>query len=173
MDNEEMQQGVAAVAEEGGFSVKDVQDALEQGLTTVREMKGISDGEMEAIYALASNFYRTGNYEKAETLFRFLVMFDHLNAKYWMGLGAVRQVQKRFKEAIDAYALVVTTLDFTNVKASFYAAECHLALGDRVNATSAIEHVKYSADVKTEEGRTFLAKAKHLEKVIAAAGKEA
>ena len=161
------------ILKENGATLKDLEQALENGLTTLRETKGMTDDEMEAIYALAFNFYQTGNLEKAETLFRFLVMFDHLNVKYWLGMGAVHQVKKDYKKAIEAYALVVTALEFNNVKASYYAAECHLALGDRVNAQSAIEHVKHCADVKTETGRSFLAKAKHLEKVIAMAGKEA
>ncbi len=97
-------------------------EMIEKGLTTIREQKGISDEEMNAVYAVAHNFYMTGRYEDAETVFKFLVMFDHLNPKYWIGLGAVRQVQKRFKQAIEAYANVVGNLDVENVKASYYAA---------------------------------------------------
>ena len=67
-------------------------EMIEKGLTTVREQKGITDAEMNAVYAVAHNFYMTGRYEDAETVFKFLVIFDHLNPKYWIGLGAVRQV---------------------------------------------------------------------------------
>ena len=142
-------------------------DMIEKGLTTVREAKGITDEEMNAVYSVAHNFYMTGRYDDAETVFKFLVIFDHLNPKYWIGLGAVRQVQKRFKEAIAAYANVAVNLDVTNVKASYYAAECYLALGDRENAKSALEHVKYCADMKTELGRKYAAKAAKLEKMLA------
>ena len=142
-------------------------EMIEKGLTTVRESKGITDEEMNAVYSVAHNFYVTGRFADAETVFKFLVVVDHLNPKYWIGLGAVRQVQKRFKEAIEAYANVAVNLDVKNVKASYYAAECYLALGDRENAKSAVEHVKYFADAKTENGRKFLAKAARLEKLIA------
>ena len=145
---------------------KEFSDLIEKGLTTVRETKGISDEEMNAVYSVAHNFYMTGRYDDAETVFKFLVMFDHLNPKYWIGLGAVRQVQKRFKQAIEAYANVVGNLDVENVKASYYAAECYLALGDRANAQSAVEHVKHFADMKTELGRKYAAKAAKLEKLI-------
>ena len=30
-------------------------------LSTIRELKGITDAEMEAVYSLGFNFYRTGN----------------------------------------------------------------------------------------------------------------
>ena len=142
-------------------------EMIEKGLTTIREAKGISDEEMNAVYAVAHNFYMTGRYDDAETVFKFLVTFDHLNPKYWIGLGAVRQVQKRFKQAIEAYANVVGNLDVENVKASYYAAECYLALGDKVNAKSALEHVRHFADMKTETGRKYAAKAAKLEKLIA------
>lgn len=142
-------------------------EMIEKGLTTVREQKGITDDEMNAVYAVAHNFYMTGRYEDAETVFKFLVIFDHLNPKYWIGLGAVRQVQKRYKEAIAAYANVAGNLDVENVKASYYAAECYLALGDKQNAQSAVEHVKHFADMKTETGRKYAAKAAKLEKIIA------
>ena len=146
----------------------DVVKMLEQGLNTVRELKGVTDEEMNAVYTVAHNFYTTGRYADAETIFKFLVVFDHLNEKYWMGLGAVHQAQKHFKDALAAYANVVGNLNIENYRAAFYAAECFLALGDRVNAANAVEQVKMYADVKTEQGRKFAAKAAKLEKMIAA-----
>lgn len=153
------------------------QDALnalvsmtEKGLTTVAELRGISTDELEAVYALAYDYYRVGNYDSAETLFRFLTVMDHFNEKYWMGMAAVHQVKKRFKEALQIYAFVAVTLNVKNVNASYYAAECYLATGDVANATSALEHVKAFADAKTEEGREILSKAARLEKVVKSKG---
>ena len=140
---------------------------LDEGTLTLKSAKGITNEEMNAVYSLAHDFYRTGRYQDAETLFKFLTVYDHLNPRYWMGLGATRQVQRRFEEAIKAYALVSVTLDVKNVKAPYYAAECFLAMGDRENARKALEHVKLFCDAKTEEGRTMLAKAARLEKLAA------
>ena len=140
---------------------------LEEGTLTLKAAKGITTEEMDAVYSLAHDFYRTGRYQDAETLFKFLTVYDHLNPRYWMGLGATRQVQRRFDEAIKAYALVSVTLDVKNVKAPYYAAECFLAKGDREGARKALEHVKHFCDAKTEEGRTMLAKAARLEKLAA------
>ena len=139
----------------------EIAEALEQSVTPLHEMKGIRMEEMEAVYALAHDFYQAGRFEDAETLFRFLTMFDHLNVKYWMGYGAVEQVLKKWDNAIKAYALVCVTLDVHNVKASYYAAECHLARGDRANAISALDFVKEYAE-NNEMGREFRAKAEQL-----------
>lgn len=139
---------------------------LDGGLTTVSELGGVTRDELEAVYSLAYDYYRTGRIDDAETLFKFLTTFDHLNEKYWMGMAAVLQVKKNFKRAAEAYALVSGVLNVSNVRAPYYAAECFLALGDRANALSALGHVKTYADVKTEEGRAYKAKAIRMEKLI-------
>ena len=41
---------------------------------TVRELKGITDAEMEAVYSMGFSFYNTGRYDDAEKVFRFLVL---------------------------------------------------------------------------------------------------
>jgi len=151
------------------LSMTELAEALKQSQTPLHELKGIRIEEMEAVYALAHDYYQTGRFEDAETLFRFLTMFDHLNAKFWMGYAAVEQVLKHYDKAIAAYAYVCVTLDVHNVKAAYYAAECYLAKGDRENAQSSIEFVKEYADVKTEVGRSFLAKAKQLQTRMEAA----
>lgn len=148
------------------ITIKELYEKLDGGLTTVSEMNGITPEELEAVYALAYDYYRTGRTDDAETLFRFLTTFDHLNEKYWMGMAAIFQVKKDFKRASESYALVSGVLNIHNVRAPYYAAECFLALGDRKNALSALGHVKEFADTKTEEGRTYKAKAIRLEKLI-------
>ena len=92
-------------------------------MTTVRELKGITDAEMEAVYSLGFNFYQTGNMENAEKVFKFLVLFDHFEPKYWIGLGAVLQVNKAFDSAITAYSYA-SFLDIHNPKPQYHAAEC-------------------------------------------------
>ena len=125
---------------------------------TVREMKGITDAEMEAIYSMGFSFYNTGRYDDAEKVFRFLVLFDNLNARYWTGLGAVFQVKKNYAEAITAYGYA-SFLDLKNPKPQYLAAECFLALGDKTNALSAIAALEQFCSKETELGREYLAKA--------------
>lgn len=155
-----------ATEEEKLLNLAEVAKRIESGALTVAQMRGITPEELEAVYALAYDYYRTGRINEAETLFRFLTVFDHLNEKYWMGMGAVFQVKKEFEKAVQAYAYVAAILNLKNVGASYYAAECYLALGDLTNARSAVDHVKLYADVKTEEGRAFKVKALRLEKIL-------
>ena len=132
---------------------------------TLKELKGISNEELEAVYSLAFGYYKTGRYNDASKLFQFLVLFDHLNAKFWFGMGAVQQVQKDYKNAIMSYAYC-SFLDLDNPKPQFHAAECYLAIGDKANAASALEALNVYCPRDTEVGREYLAKAEELKKVI-------
>jgi len=132
---------------------------------TVRELKGITDTEMEAIYSLGYSFYTTGRYDDAEKVFRFLVLFDHLNAKYWTGLGAVQQVKKLYGDAVTSYGYA-SFLDLENPKPQYFAAECFIALGDKENAASALAALDEFCPKDTEIGREYRAKAAELKAII-------
>lgn len=132
---------------------------------TLGELKGISHGELEAVYSLGFTHYRTGRYEDAAKLFQFLVLFDHLNPKYWLALGAVQQVAKDYKAAVSSYAYA-SFLDLENPKPQFHAAECFLALGDKANAASALLALEQYCPKNTETGREYLAKAAALRNQI-------
>lgn len=152
--------------EKDSYTAKDIAEFIELGVTTLRDVKGISDDEMDAAYTVAYNHYSVGRYEDAESIFNFLILLDHLNEEYWMGLGASCQAQKKFKEALSAYQNVVGNLNVENYKAAYYAAECLLGLGDKENAAKALDTVKIYADVKTEEGREFAVKANKLKALV-------
>ena len=131
---------------------------------TIKELKGITNDEMEAVYSLAFNYYRTGKFDDAEKLFNFLALFDHLNQKYWMGVGAVRQVKKNFKGAVEAYGYA-SFLDLDNPKPQLHSAECFLAMGDKRNAASALEALDRFCPKNTDLGREYRAKPDELRKV--------
>lgn len=134
-------------------------------MSTIRELKGITDAEMESVYSLGFNYYRTGNIENAEKVFKFLVIFDHFNPKYWVGMGAVLQVKKQFHGAITAYAYA-SFLDIRDPKPQYHAAECYLALGDRANAASALAALERFAPAGTQRAREYREKAAALKKLV-------
>ena len=139
--------------------------ALIQGEATLKQLKGVSNDELEAIYSLAFGYYRTGKYDDALKLFQFLVMFDHLNAKYWMGLGAVQQVLKDYSNAVLSYGYS-SFLKLDNPKPQLHAAECFLAMGDKVKAASALYALNEYCPKDTEIGREYRAKAAKLRELV-------
>ena len=132
---------------------------------TLKQLKGVTNAELEAVYSLAFGYYQTGKFNEALKLFQFLVLFDHLNKKYWMGLGSVQQVLKDFQGAIVSYGYS-SFLDLKNPKPQFHAAECFLALGDKRNAASSLEALDMYCPKDTELGREYRAKAAELRKLV-------
>ena len=132
---------------------------------TMKEVKGITNDELEAVYSLGFGYYNTGKFDDAQKLFEFLVLFDHLNTKYWFALGAVQQAKKDFQKAIASYGYS-SFLDLENPKPQFHAAECFLALGDKSNAASALLALEQYAPQNTDLGREYRAKAAKLRELI-------
>ena len=146
---------------------KEIKEAAQKFLngSTIKELKGIKNEELEAVYSLAFNFYRSGKYDEAGKLFDFLALFDHLNQKFWMGVGAVRQVKKDYAGAVQAYGYA-SFLDLKNPKPQIHAAECFLAMGDKRNAASSLEALDKFCPKDTELGREYRAKAAELRKLV-------
>ena len=144
--------------------IKQIRLMADEGLT-IANTKGISREQLEAVYAVGLNYYNTGHTEEAKKIFGFLVLFDHLSAKYWMGMGATLQVMREFERAAKCYAMA-SFLDLNNPKPQYHAAECFLALKNKTDAESAIAMVETYADPKTERGREYLAKAAQLKSKV-------
>ena len=138
---------------------------LIQENATLKQLKGVTNAELEAVYSLAFGYYRTGKFDEALKLFQFLVLFDHLNAKYWFGFGAVHQALRDFQGAIASYGYC-SFLNLENPKPQLHAAECFLALGDKRNAASSLEALNEYCPKDTDIGREYRAKAAKLREMV-------
>jgi len=164
------------MADKDNAEIAKAAKSLIQGEATLKQLKGVTNDELEAVYSLAFGYYQTGKFDEAQKLFQFLVLFDHLNAKFWFGLGAVQQAQKDFKNAVVSYGYC-SFLKLDNPKPQLHAAECFLAMGDKRCAASALEALAEYCPKDTEIGREYLAKAAKLresvgEEAFAALAKE-
>ena len=139
--------------------------ALVKDGSTLKQLKGVTNDELEAVYSLAFGYYQTGKYDDALKLFQFLVLFDHLNQKYWMGMGAVQQVMKDYQNAVVSYGYC-SFLKLDNPKPQLHAAECFLAMGDKRNAASSLEALEAYCPKDTELGREYRAKAAKLRALV-------
>ena len=114
---------------------------------TLGELKGLTRDQLETIYAMAYSVYSSGDYEKALKIFRFLCFFDHLEKKYWLGLGGCLQMLKEYEQAIEAYSNTMM-LDSDNPAIPLLAAECHLALDHKEEAISGLTAaIEWSGDL--------------------------
>ena len=139
--------------------------SLVRDKATLKQIKGVTNDELEAVYSLAFGYYRTGKYDDALKLFKFLVLFDHLNAKFWLGLGAVQQVLKDFQGAVASYGYC-SFLKLDDPRPQLHAAECFLAMGDKRNAASSLEALDEYCPRDTDVGREYRAKAAKLRELV-------
>lgn len=103
---------------------------------TFRQFTKLTDGQIEAVYAMAYQSFNLRQYQRAETLFQWLMSLDHVDSRYKIGLGAVRQKQGNYEAAIRCYSAALMT-DFYNPLPALRSAECHIQLGDQEKARSA------------------------------------
>ena len=150
IDTKKISEGVKALIERGA---------------TLKQLKGVTNAELEAVYSLAFGYYRTGKFDEALKLFQFLVLFDHLNQKFWMGLGAVQQVLKDYQSAVTSYGYC-SFRKLDNPTPQLHAAECFLAMGDKRNAASSLEALEEYCPKDTDIGREYRAKAAKLRELI-------
>jgi len=164
--NEEIMEQVKVASEEvikRNPEMKDLvefirsQTELVQNGATIAELRGITPEQLEAVYSVGFNFYKTGRYDEAEKVFRPLMLLDFYNAKYAFAFASSLQAQRKFEQATRAYAMV-TILDAEDPRPLYHTAECMLALGDQEQALAALDMMQELAVAKDERSRTYIAK---------------
>lgn len=95
------------------------------GLITLQELEGITDEEMETIYALGYNFFTYGKYDAAKDIFTGLTAYAPYTAHYWRALGAVNQQLKDYDEAIASYDMAIAN-DEGDAVSYVYRGESHI-----------------------------------------------
>ncbi|MEE2960129.1 MAG: SycD/LcrH family type III secretion system chaperone [Myxococcota bacterium] len=116
------------------------------GLITLQELEGISDEEMETIYALGYNFFTYGKYDAAKDIFTGLTAYAPYTAHYWRALGAVNQQLKDYHEAIAAYDMAIANDEY-DVVSYVYRGESHIL---SKNADSGLEDLRVVLQIAGE-----------------------
>ena len=94
---------------------------------TLSMLQGISTDDLEAIYSVAHGFYGQGDYDKAQKLFSYLCLYQHMDKRFWKGLAACHQMQKNYKKAAESYAYMAL-LDMEDPEPSFHASYCFMEM---------------------------------------------
>lgn len=111
---------------------------IKDGGGTFAMVQGISQDDLEAIYGVAHTFYGQQKYDKAEKLFAYLCLYNHLDKRFWKGLAASRQMNKNYKKAAEAYAYMAL-IDVEDPEPSFHAAFCFLEMKDKDTARKSLD----------------------------------
>ena len=110
------------------------------GRTDLAAAAGMTDDELEAVYALGHGFYASGQFSDALDFFRFLCIHRHTDARFWFGYGAASQMLGQTENAVHAYGLTAL-LDSEDPQVPLRAAECFVKLDQGPAARNALEAV--------------------------------
>jgi type III secretion system low calcium response chaperone LcrH/SycD len=111
----------------------------------LKDLRGLNDENLEAVYAIGFNLYNQGKYADAEPLFQFASLYGGTQPHYWLALGNCRLMLAKYEAAIEAFGFAYL-FDSDNVWPLIQTATCHLALGDKANAKDALELADKTAE---------------------------
>lgn len=121
-------------------NLADLAAQIMEGKTDLATIRGLTTRDLEAVYTLGHGFFGSGDYASALSMFQFLTLHRQVEARYWFGLAASLQMLGRHALAVQSYA-VCAMFNLDDPQVPLRAGECFLALGDKVNARSALEAV--------------------------------
>jgi type III secretion system low calcium response chaperone LcrH/SycD len=100
---------------------------------------GVSQKQLEALYALGHSLYMAGSYHDAATIFQGLCLYDYGDCRFWTGLGASLQGEGQYEKAIDVYSMAAMTTGLADPGPIYYAAQCYMKLNRVEEAIAALE----------------------------------
>jgi len=62
---------------------------------TLKDVRGLSQDDVETVYAIGFNLYNQAKYAQSEPMFQFACLYAHTEPRYWMALANCRQMQKK------------------------------------------------------------------------------
>ncbi len=80
-----------------------------RGEVTLAELMQLDDKEIEVIFLMGHYLYNYGKYQAALNIFSVLTLYKPFISRYWRAAGAANQALKKYKEAIVAYDMALTT----------------------------------------------------------------
>lgn len=115
---------------------KQVTKQIQEG-ATVKEALGLTDENLEQVYAVAYTRYQQGAYQDAAALFRYLVSLDPNTYKFVLGLAAAHHKLHQYQPAANLYVLASLRAPSDPVP-YFHVADCYIRLEDTEMARSAL-----------------------------------
>lgn len=103
------------------------------GSLSLLKFLNLDEVKIETIYARAYRLYNTGKYVEAAQIFRYLMLVNPGDTRYFLGLAACCHLLKDYKSAVLVY-LLCDLLDDKSPIADFHASDCYLQMDDKVSA---------------------------------------
>lgn len=130
-----------------------VQAALSEMGELLKEDKPLNkefqNDDLRIIYALAHSLYQRGDYEQAGPIFQQLASLKPFEQKYWAGLAACFQMEKKYGDALKGWAMAALLIQ-SDPLPHYHAAECYKVLGNQEDAVKALKSAYQRLEPKDE-----------------------
>ena len=127
---------------------------------SMRELRGLDESQLEAMYKVAYSRFNSALYEDALLIFRHLCLLDHSNYSYFLGLGAAQAEMKLYAQAAATLAHA-EKLDKADPRASLVMGGCFIEMKRMPLAKQALTNAIKRAE-KSKQWSQELKKARHL-----------
>jgi type III secretion system low calcium response chaperone LcrH/SycD len=114
---------------------------------------GLTEDQLESLYAIAYNYYNQGLYQKALDVFKLLISFDRYSYRFSFSAGSCLQMLEDYVTAIQIF-FGCALLDSKAPEPYFYALECSLKLHNKDNAIFCAEKFLERAGDKKEHAQS-------------------
>jgi type III secretion system low calcium response chaperone LcrH/SycD len=114
-----------------------LEKALSEG-KTLQEIIGFSETTMEKFYQSACVMFHEGRFKHSEDAFTFLTTLNPNTFAFWLGLAMSYHHLEEYEQALLAYSCA-SNADRTHPLPDFYAASCHLSLGNKEQTAHHLE----------------------------------
>lgn len=151
--------------------IKDLMTAVLEGARPA-DAAGVSQEQLEAIYALGHSLYMAGRYHDAVTIFQGLCLYDYGDTRFWTGLGASLQGEGQYDKAIDVYSMAAMTTGLTDPAPIYYAAQCYLRRNRVEEAIAVLEGLSAMGMEGRADHAAIKAQGAGLLEVLKSAGKK-
>lgn len=99
----------------------------------------VTEVEMGELYKIAYIHYQEKNYLLSLEHYRFLVILNPYERRYWMGYAASLQLLEELEQALHGYA-IAALLDEEDPICHYHAYECYLKLKNSEEAKKALSY---------------------------------
>jgi type III secretion system low calcium response chaperone LcrH/SycD len=112
----------------------------------VKMSDALSEAEAEEFYTFAHAQYESGSLKMARDAFNVLCIRKPLEHRFWFGYAATLQEEKKFEQALSAWAMAAL-LDCKNPYPHYHAAECSLSMNNLKDAKLALKETNKRIEV--------------------------
>ncbi len=121
--------------------LKDEFDQFVKKLEKTEQFKSfvaLDSRDLDALYTHGYICYENNKLNEAIDTFRYLVLQNALEGKYWFSLAASLQLKKNYFLSLRAWAMTSLLQPHTPFP-HFHAAECYFSLNDPIEAMKALK----------------------------------